>query len=187
MASTNTNLTSDSSAPLEGSPRGAATSPLRARFHSAGLMLFGLLGLFVAVRYFVGDATGLLFTLGVGAVLSVAAMVQVVRRVGPMSTDGSLYSGLLLGAIVGAGLLASGDPTDWVLSSLLISVALFAVVMARFEESALGVSVALSLAVLAAFVGASQLSTWVSWTLLSMSVMLLAAGVAISGERRART
>ncbi len=166
-------------------------SPLRARYQSAGLVLFGLFGLFIALRYFMGDAAGLVFTLATGAVLSVASLVRVARQAvspaGDSDADGSLYPGLLLGAVVGAALLVSGQPADWVLSGLLISVALFAVMMARFEDSAMGLSVALSLAILAAFVGAAQFSVWVSWTFLSMSIMLLAAGLAVSSQRRAGT
>ncbi len=191
MADLNTNLPPSLSSPEVNRAVITRLSPMRAGVHSAGLILFGLFGLFVAVRYVVGDAVSLVFILATGSVVSIAALGRVMKRAkasGSSNTiDGGLYPGLLVGGIVGASLLIAGQPAEWILSGLLICVAVFSVVMARFENSAVGLSVAVSLATLAAFVGVAQFSTWVLGTLLAMSVMLVAAGFAVSGERSART
>lgn len=170
----------------------AAGSPLRARYQGAGFAFFGALGFVVAIRYFIGASTSPLIVLVAGAAASALAWFRTAKRVETLhgvssDSDGGMYIGFLLGAVVAAALLVTGRPEEWVLPGLLVSVALFMIAMARFEASTLGLSAALSLAMLAALVGAVQLSTWVSWTVFSLSIMLLTAGFVVSTDGRART
>jgi len=165
-------------------------APLQASYQRVGFGVFGVVGLVATVRFNAGDSAGLLFLLAAGVVASIAALVgaaRTLRRSGSVQRgDTGLYVGFLFGAIGGVALLSGGAVQAWILPGLLLAAGLCIGGMARIESSTIGLTAALALAMLCALVGASQLSLWVTWTLLSISVMLLAAGFIVTREHQPR-
>lgn len=167
-----------------------AAPSLRARHQSAVFGLFGFFMVVVAVADARGETVTAPFLLIAGGVVGGLAWVRTAKRLKQLSvdsnTDGGLYIGLLLGAVVAAVALSTSSPADWLLPGLLIAVVVFVAAMARFEANVLGLTVALSLAAIGAVVGAVQAGTLVAWTLLAFSTMLVSGAYAVSAGGDAR-
>lgn len=162
----------------------ARSGAIGARHHVFGFTVFGLLALIAAVlysRWDPGDPGGRWFWIIVGPIAGSAALFQAHRRFSGFGADrdASPYFGLFGGAVFGSVVLAASTVEGWVLTGIFFSVAAVLTLMARVERSTIGMTAALSVAMLAAATGASGLESSVGWALTAIGLMWISAAGAL--------
>lgn len=167
----------------EGRP-GSPALALLARFQSMGFALFGALALVAAVIFSQWDGTGPAahwFWIVVGPLAGAACLFVAHRRYSGVGIDrdASPYFGLFGGAVFGSVVLAATTVEVWVLTGIFFAVAAVLAFMARLERSTIGMTAAVSVAMLTAATGASGLDTWVAQTLAAIGIMWVAAAGAL--------
>lgn len=156
-----------------------------ARHQGFGFAAFGLLALIAAVlytRWDPADPGGRWFWIIVGPIAGSAALFHAHRRFSGIGVDrdASPYFGLFGGAVFGSVVLAASTVEGWVLTGIFFAVAIVLTLMARVERSTIGMTAAVSIAMLAAATGASGLDSSVGWALTAIGLMWISAAGALS-------
>lgn len=178
-------------AALKPSPRppasgddGARSGVIGARHQAFGFTVFGVVALIAAVlyaRWDPGDPGGRWFWIIAGPIAGSAALLHAHRRYSGVGADrdASPYFGLFGGAVFGSVVLAASTVDGWVLTGIFFCVAAVLTFMARVERSTIGMTAALSVAMLAAATGASGLESSVGWVLAAVGLMWISAAGAL--------
>lgn len=169
----------------------AASPPMRDRSHVVyarhqwfGFAVFGTLSLIAALIFSRWDPTttdSRWFWVIVGPIAGVVAMFksQTVFNNEGADRDAGPYIGMLVGTTVGALVIGMLSLDGWVLASVFFFVAGFLAFMAWLEQSGIGMTTALTVAVLAAATAVADVEGSVVVLSLMIGVMLLASSLAL--------
>jgi len=159
----------------------------RARHQQFGLLILGgilCLAAIVFARWDAQEQTGRWFWLTIATATSVVCLMRSQRRHGGIGADrdASPYYGIFAGVTSGAVLLMLLTVEGWVLLGVLFTMAGVLAFMAWIEQSAIGMTAALCVSVLAAGYGVSVLNDPASTTLgsLAIGVMLMVGAAALT-------
>jgi hypothetical protein len=172
-------------------PPGTSTSlqdrghVVHARHQRFGFAVFGALSCLAALIFARWDPTttdSRWFWIIVGPAAGVIAMFKSQTMFGNEGADRDAgpYVGMLIGTTAGALVIGVLAFDGWVLSGVLVAVAVFLAFMAWLEQSGIGMTTALTVTVLAVATAIADLNTSVVLLSFLIGLMLLSSALALS-------
>lgn len=162
----------------------AVPTPIKARYQSFGLMVYGALLLIGAVVFAVwdpADSGSRWFWVIAGPL---AGLVVLTRSDLDLTADAGVdrpgaYIGVFVGAAILAVVLALFDLSPWVLPSMLFGLALVVAYLALVERTRIGVSTSMAIAAMAAALGVSTVGSGAAVMSAVMGAMFLSGAAAL--------